>query len=87
MGKKFLTFIYVILLSIWCGLWKLAQYKIDMAYSGVAASQVDDDNSYSLLRVQSTVETITNVIGWVGIFILVYLVYRLWFRRPKDSTQ
>ncbi len=87
MGKRFKTFIYVILLFIWCGLWKLAQYKIDMAYSSVAASQVDDDSSYSLLRVQSTVESITNVIAWVGIIVLIYLIYRVWFRRSKDSTQ
>jgi Trk-type K+ transport system membrane component len=69
------SILWTVVLLIWIGLMKLAQYQVDMLYSTkVAVSQFENDAAYDALQLQSALNLIVWVIGIVGI---AYCGYRI----------
>lgn len=87
MKKILLTVFWVIIGAIWFGIYKYMQNAIDMYYSNLAAQQVEDDSVYGALKFHSTADTIATIVLWAGMFLFVYLVYRLWSKKNNTSKK
>ncbi len=82
--KSLKTVFCIVALTIVGGIWKVVRYQLDMYYAQVAAKQVVDDSSYTLLQSRQMAISITNILAWVLILIILYLLYRVWQPKKKE---
>jgi hypothetical protein len=85
MNSKLLKTVFcLVALTIVGGGWKIARYYLDMYYAQVAAKQVVDDSAYTLLKSRQMATSITNILAWVLILIILYFLYRVWQPKKKE---
>jgi hypothetical protein len=83
--KLFKTIMFVIVLILWGGLWKLIDYLVAMQYASVATDQINDDSTYTLLKTQGMINNIIMLIVVLGFLSLLFLIIRVWFKKPTDN--
>lgn len=66
------TIIAVISIIIWSGVYRWGKYLLDMSYSSLATSQVNDDNAY--YQAAKYAESLKSVIGFAYLIVLVLII-------------
>jgi hypothetical protein len=84
-GKLTVTAIWLIVIAAWFGVYKFAQYKVDMYYSTLAPGQLEDDSIYAKLQFHSTANTIITVIFLLVALLLLNRVYKIWFITKSEE--
>ena len=81
--KNVKTIIFALFILVLCGLWKIAQYIIDM----LAPGQVDDDSTYVWMKTEGTVTTITSFLFILVILFFLILIIRVWVKNNVTALK
>ena len=85
--KNVKTIIFALFILVLCGLWKIAQYIIDMQYAQLAPGQVDDDSTYVWMKTEGTVTTITSFLFILVILFFLILIIRVWVKNNVTALK
>lgn len=83
MSKATVTFVWLVVLAAWFGLYRFLRYNVDMYYSKLAAKQFGDDSAYAELKFHNSADNIVLLVFLAGLGFCVYRIVRVWTRQKQ----
>ena len=85
--KTVRTVIFTFCIIVIAGAWRIIQYVIDMQYSKLAPSQLDDDSAYVWMK---TCKPFSNWLSFFCIIVILFfviLIIRIWAKKNAPAPE
>jgi hypothetical protein len=84
MKKEIITSVLLVfLIGIVSKLHLFIDYIISQQYSKIAANQVDDDSTYTVLSSSQTTHLLNDYIFYAVILFTIFILFRIWYKKIK----